>query len=98
MSSTALLARRLHGSAASAIPAKPAHAMPASRAALPGYLQARLRLSQPGDALEQEAERAAEAVARGEAPYWIRPASSSPNSAPMPGSPWPPTRPWRHCG
>lgn len=68
MSSTALLARRLHGSAASAIPAKPAHAMPASRAALPGYLQARLRLSQPGDALEQEAERAAEAVARGEAP------------------------------
>ena len=43
MSSAALLARRLHGSAASAIPAKPAHAMPASRAALPGYLQARLR-------------------------------------------------------
>jgi len=76
MSSAALLARRLHGSSAAATAAKPARATPAARAALPGYLQARLHLSQPGDALEQEAERAAAAVARGEAPD-VKPAATA---------------------
>ncbi|MFO1357376.1 DUF4157 domain-containing protein [Plasticicumulans sp.] len=76
MSSAALLARRLHGSTAPATAAKPARATPAARAALPGYLQARLRLSQPGDALEQEAERAAEAVAQNEAPA-VKPAATA---------------------
>lgn len=76
MSATALLARRLHGSAASATAAKPARATPAARAAVPGYLQTRLRLSQPGDALEQEAERAAEAVAHDAAPD-VKPAATA---------------------
>lgn len=65
------VARRRRPGPATATPA-PATAAPAARpapvAAVPGYLQARLRLSQPGDAQEREAERAAEAVARDERP------------------------------
>lgn len=45
--------------------------------ALPAYLQARLRLSQPGDAQEREAERAAEAIARDAEPLPVRQAPAA---------------------